>query len=146
MIHGDDLQYLFGTETNEDSFTEDEKKTSQLMLTLWTDFAKTFQIESWPNYSSNKRSFLSIGPEPETKENLFAERMLLWKKLVWEPIIKSLKTKVINKKKQTPMMLSSILPYPFPSLIPSTWTLPYGHWRPPIYSHGHGHGYGHAHF
>ena len=139
VIHGDDLRYLFETKNNKDLLTGDDIKTSQLMLTLWSDFAKTSQINSWPEFSSNKGSFLSIGPNPETRENLFPERMLFWKKLVWEPLTKSLKTKMTIDKKQKRVMVPSTLQYPWPSLIPPLWTQPYGHWRPQIHSHGHFH-------
>ena len=128
VIHGDDLRYLFKGRNNEELLTEDEKKTSQLMLTLWTDFAKTSQMNSWPEYSSSGGSFLSIGPNPETRENIFPERMLFWEKLVWEPLTKNINSKITAEKKQPTVMVPSTLQYPWPPVLPPLWTRPHGHW------------------
>eukprot|EP00090_Calanus_glacialis_P034725 TRINITY_DN5863_c0_g1_i2.p1 TRINITY_DN5863_c0_g1~~TRINITY_DN5863_c0_g1_i2.p1 ORF type:complete len:1103 (-),score=277.16 TRINITY_DN5863_c0_g1_i2:72-3380(-) len=141
VIHGDDLRYLFQSRKNEELLTEDEKKTSQLMLNLWTDFAKASQMNSWPEYSSTGGSFLSIGPNPETRENIFPERMLFWEKLVWEPLTKSISSQITADKKQPTVMVPSTLQYPWPPLIPPIWTRSHVHWThqmsPFPYTHFH---------
>ena len=117
MTHGEDLLYLFENKKNAEAFTEEENKTSKLMLTLWTDFAKESAINSWPEYSQTEDSFLTIGPNPETRENIFPERMLFWEKLVWEPLTKTIQSQTMSERKQTTVMIQSTMQFPWPTLI-----------------------------
>ena len=101
--------------------------TSKLMLTLWTDFAKHLPMISWPEYSEDTGTFLSIGPDPETREDLFPERMLLWEKLVWSPLVRSLKTQ--KEKSKEGLAVPSGLHYMWPaSVVQPVWTRHHGPW------------------
>ena len=126
-IHSDDLHFLFQNENNKELLTDDEMITSKLMLTLWTDFAKHLPMISWPEYSEDTGTFLSIGPDPETREDLFPERMLLWEKLVWSPLVRSLKTQ--KEKSKEGLAVPSGLHYMWPaSVVQPVWTRHHGPW------------------
>ena len=135
MTHGEDLLYLFENKKNAEAFTEEENKTSKLMLTLWTDFAQESAINSWPEYSQTEDSFLTIGPNPETRENIFPERMLFWEKLVWEPLAKTIQSQTMSERKQPTVMIQSTMQFPWPTLIQPVWSRPHNHWVQRIHPH-----------
>ena len=130
VIHGDDIRYLFETSKDDELLTDDEKKTSQLMLSLWTDFAKHFEMTSWPKYSGNNRPVLFIGPNLETRENIFEEKILFWEKLIWKPLAQQpindnrLKTDDIHDKR-TRFMILKPLPYSWPPIFPAFYGNPF---------------------
>ncbi|XP_023325100.1 uncharacterized protein LOC111698863 isoform X4 [Eurytemora carolleeae] len=91
--HGDDLVYLFSREER-----IEQKRISDLMVSAWTNFARSRNPDSemnisWAEYTQKSKSCLLLTNEPTMETNSYPERMLIWRKLVWDPILLSLAPK-----------------------------------------------------
>ncbi|RZF39081.1 hypothetical protein LSTR_LSTR006618 [Laodelphax striatellus] len=103
--HGEELPYVFGVplDTSGDSqyqvsYNTPEKVLSEYIMTLWTNFAKSgnpnipkrvpfidqrhrdwrqFDL-TWPEYTINNQSFLSLGIPPKINQQYRAEYMRFW--------------------------------------------------------------------
>ena len=96
-------------------------------MTLWTDFAKNMEISSWPQYSSDTGSYLSIGPSPETRQSMAPERMLLWDKLVWSPLVNRLKANTEKRKEDVGLVVPGSIKYLWPTIVQPVWASHHGH-------------------
>jgi len=91
VSHGDDVLYLFPENDWHSPSTEDEVKLSNLMITFWTNFAKfsnptPFRTEDAPNWDRvipKQKNCLELKPFPEMRQDIAAQRMEFWERLVW---------------------------------------------------------------
>ena len=129
--HGDDLVLLLA-----DSLPDSEAKTqtAELMLAAWTNFAKAGSPNpptgssnpptssnndtlSWPAFSSEERECLLLQQEPEVVYDPYPERMLLWRRLVWDPAINAAETERLKAERVV------VVTSP-PSLVNHHWVAP----------------------
>lgn len=113
-VHGEELPYIFGAPlvggfnhfgTN---YTHDEVFLSELVMTLWTNFAKTgdpnlptpqnYTIQPdqrwlenlktlWPPYEKQIQRYLHIDMDVVSKDHYRAQKMALWNRLVPDLIL-----------------------------------------------------------
>nr|AJP62553.1 carboxylesterase [Oxya chinensis] len=90
MAHAQESHYLFMQEEggpNKDP-ESDDWKVLQLLITLWTNFAKyrdpapSGNPVTWEKYSSEASNYLHMQLEFETKEDLLHDRTELWKQIL----------------------------------------------------------------
>jgi len=111
VVHGDDLLYLFNSNLitsllPDVEWNEDDFKMKELMLTYWTNFAKygnptpfkMVDVSNWNSVYDGQMNYLDLKPEPEMKQSLEPERMLLWDRMVWSKEHHTMQTSNILKK------------------------------------------------
>ena len=110
-----------------------KERISNMMATAWTDFAKTRNPDpesslNWREYTQvnqqkilnvvldyftiffqNSKSCLLLQAEPAIENEPYPERMLIWRKLVWDPIL------ISSAPKPKPVCPSVPSPPPNPS-------------------------------
>ncbi|XP_077440255.1 neuroligin-1-like isoform X6 [Vanacampus margaritifer] len=106
--HGDEIPYVFGlpmtgpTELFPCNFSKNDVMLSAVMMTYWTNFAKTgdpnqpvpqdtkfihtklnrFEEVVWTRYNQKDQLYLHIGLKPRVKEHYRANKVNLWLELV----------------------------------------------------------------
>jgi carboxylesterase type B len=109
VMHGDELLYLFKNDLFPRVFeNEDEEKLSNYMVTLWTNFAKfgeptpfhSDETVYWKPVGNRENNYMDLKPEPELKQNVAAERMRFWERLIWATREKNIDRKILFKKVQ----------------------------------------------
>ncbi|XP_061539165.1 neuroligin-1 isoform X2 [Phycodurus eques] len=106
--HGDEIPYVFGlpmigpTELFPCNFSKNDVMLSAVMMTYWTNFAKTgdpnqpvpqdtkfihtkpnrFEEVAWTRYNQKDQLYLHIGLKPRVKEHYRANKVNLWLELV----------------------------------------------------------------
>merc|ERR1711881_207083 len=111
VVHGDDLQYLFKSPLYDEffegvEFTEDDKKMIDLMVTLWSNFAKygnptpfkNAGIANWTPVQPDQKNYLDLQLEPSMKKDLTPERMMFWERMFYAPMEEDIERKVVIKK------------------------------------------------
>ncbi|XP_045197595.2 cholinesterase 2-like [Mercenaria mercenaria] len=97
--HADELRFvlcepLFGS--NESTFTEDDKRVSRAVATLWSNFAKSgnpntpedatkYIHATWPEYTMTSQKYFQISYQMSlfsVKDYFYAKRMSLWSELI----------------------------------------------------------------
>jgi para-nitrobenzyl esterase len=82
-FHAGEIGYIFG---NTDLFgavpTDADHAFSDLMASIWTQFAKTGDpngegLPAWPAFTSANEAYLQLGPETAAKSHLRMEQMAL---------------------------------------------------------------------
>merc|ERR1719266_2884831 len=77
VLHGDEIDYIFGTPLNDTyNFNDKEKQLSREMMTYWANFARTGNPDTfgngswtstyWPLYSSYNKEYLSLNIHNKT--------------------------------------------------------------------------------
>jgi len=112
VVHGDDLQFLFQSQLFEGAlggnltFTEDDTKMIDLMVTYWSNFAKYGNPSpfrdaigaNWTPVRPGQKNYLDLQLEPSMKKNFAAERMLFWERMKYAPKEEDIEQKVVIKK------------------------------------------------
>ncbi|XP_070531929.1 cholinesterase-like [Ptychodera flava] len=93
IVHGDELEYIFGLPLVDENFTNKEVQLSQKMMEFWANFAKTGnpnkghenEIDSnqWPAYGKKKQYYVLNGKtvhDPLILTNLRGYYCNFWKK------------------------------------------------------------------
>ncbi|XP_053397712.1 cholinesterase 2-like [Mercenaria mercenaria] len=97
--HADEIRYvlcepLLGS--NASTFTEDDKRVSRAVATLWTNFAKSgnpntpedatkYIHTTWPEYTMTSQNYFQISYQMSlfsVKDYFYAKRMSLWSELI----------------------------------------------------------------
>merc|ERR1711871_937839 len=87
VFHGLEIPFVFGDDTLK--LTAEEKKLSERMQTLWTNFAKHMDPtpgdrSAFPKYSNKKRESLVLQvPADEVEEDFRGDYCELWHQLVY---------------------------------------------------------------
>jgi len=91
----------------EKSFSDEEQKTEEKLLTWWSNFAKFGNPSPTSNdgsvwrpvsYPSNDVDYMKISSSPIMKNSIKPERMLLWNKLIWGPILQKIERGIVYRK------------------------------------------------
>jgi acetylcholinesterase len=103
VLHGDEIDYIFGTPLNDTfGFNDKEKQLSREMMTYWANFARTGNPNNfgngsrtstyWPIYSSYDKEFLSLNIYNKSIGNgVRSRKCAFWKSYL--PSLLKLKTK-----------------------------------------------------
>jgi hypothetical protein len=78
---------------------------------------------SWPLFTAESRQCLVLQPEPEVRADPYPERMLLWRRLVWDPLINTVEMERLRAERVMVTAPAATTP------LPSTWVAP----APPYY-------------
>ena len=71
--HATDIEYVFGTlETKKLAWRDSDRKVSGLMVSYWTNFAKTGNpngagLAEWPVYNAKTREVMRLGVSPKAE-------------------------------------------------------------------------------
>jgi para-nitrobenzyl esterase len=81
--HGSELVYVFGTSP---SLTPEEQKTSDLMQSYWTNFAKAgdpnaMSLLAWPKFSEQTDSRVNFSLAPSVVSNFRSDKCKFWQGL-----------------------------------------------------------------
>jgi len=90
--HGDDEVFLIDS-TERATFSEEERLTAQHLASYWTNFAKHGNPSPiggdkarplWYPVTPDTKNYMDIKAEPEMMQDLAAERMYFWEKMLWQ--------------------------------------------------------------
>ncbi|XP_033754274.1 carboxylesterase 1D-like [Pecten maximus] len=83
-VHGAELMYMFGpkffNEMDESYSSEEGKAFTDILITYWTNFAKTGNpngdgLVHWEAFTSNGRDYLELNDKPVPGQNLYERRV-----------------------------------------------------------------------
>jgi len=107
VVHADDIQYLFTSDfTSFGEKTDDDRRMREIMVTYWTNFArygnpspfKKTGIPAWTPVKQGKMNYMDLSPSPEMKEELAAERMMFWQRMIWADRERNINKRMLTEK------------------------------------------------
>merc|ERR1711892_696574 len=112
-IHGDDLVFLLENYGRKLQLSEEESALSTHMVKYWTNFAKfghptpsSEDLPFWASVSQDANNYMELKAAPEMKQDLEAERMHFWEKMLWTPKQDAIERSVVYTK-ATEFLLSN---------------------------------------
>merc|ERR1712106_243941 len=93
--------------------SEEESALSTRMVKYWTNFAKfghptpsSEDLPFWASVSQDANNYMELKAAPEMKQDLEAERMHFWEKMLWTPKQEAIERRVVYTK-ATEFLLSN---------------------------------------
>jgi len=105
-VHGDDLVYLMDIYGMKLNLSEQDSALSTHMVKYWTNFAKyghpspstQDDLPFWDSVTPTKKRYLELRSSPVMGENLLAERMEFWERMLWAGREEMIERKMIFNK------------------------------------------------
>ena len=97
--HSDDQLLIFNTNSLpfDGAFTEQDKKVSQHLLTLWTDFVKNEPLKNWTRLNRNNPKRLEISTQGLNIIDIDSDLERFWTQHIWPKIGLVINNSKINK-------------------------------------------------